>query len=294
MDRRLLSDRIDDRGADLRPPWRRFRPAQPDVRGARRFHRRLAVVRHLAHDRTIDARPPVARARRWRADDAVASAGRRSHPAARTGALPGLSRRRRGLRQYLRTGGRRLSVRALRLAVDLPDQRSGRARRGRADLAAADPRGRTPRLARRPGRAFPVHAVRCHHAVVARADPARRTLKLAARGCAAGRRHRRARFSDSPRETGAVAAHSARTVAHAGDLAQRRLGRLPWRRAGVADHLPAGLSGSGAGRIAVEHRPAAGAAHHRHRHGVAADRTAGQQNRLHHAVSRHRPGIRHR
>ena len=54
-------------------------------------------------------------------------------------------------------------------------------------------------------------------------------------------------------------------AAHAGDLAQRRHGRLPRRRAGVADHLPAGLSGSGARLYAVGHRPAAGAAHHRRR-----------------------------
>ena len=65
----------------------------------------------------------------------------------------------------------------------------------------------------------------------------------------------------------------------AGDLAQRRARRLSRRRAGVADHLPAGLSAGGARGFAVGNRPPAGAAHHRHRRRLAGDRTAGQQDR---------------
>ena len=56
----------------------------------------------------------------------------------------------------------------------------------------------------------------------------------------------------------------------ADDLAQRRARRLPRRRPGVADHLPADLSRGGARALAVADRPAAGAADDRDRHRFAA------------------------
>ena len=118
-----------------------------------------------ADDRAADARASVAGARRRRPDDAVAGADRGVDTAARACALPGLSCHGGDCRQYLRSGGRRLSHRAFRLAVDLSDQCTDRAGRGRADLAAAAAQiGRASPLARRPRRLDLVHRVRGDHA----------------------------------------------------------------------------------------------------------------------------------
>ena len=82
-----------------------------------------------------------------------------------------------------------------------------------------------------------------------------------------------------------VAAHSVGAFAAVGDLAQRRLGGVPRRGAGVAHYILAGVSRSGARRVAVGNRPAAGAAHHRNWHRLAGDRQAGEQDRLDHGFS---------
>ena len=96
-------------------------------------------------DRAADARPGAPGPRRRRADDAVPGAGRRGVPAARAGALPGLSRRGRGVREHVRPGGRRLSHRAFRLAVGVPDQRAGRALGGAGSPASSRTGFRTSR-----------------------------------------------------------------------------------------------------------------------------------------------------
>ena len=65
-----------------------------------------------------------------------------------------------------------------------------------------------------------------------------------------------------------LAAHSAPPVQRALDLAQRRLGGVPWRRAGFADHVPADLSARGPRRVAGRDRPHAAASDFRHRRWV--------------------------
>ena len=262
MDRRLLPDRIDDRGADLWPAGRLVRPPPADVRGARRFHYRVAAVCGLAQHRAADVGPRAAGPWRRRADDVVSGAGRRSDSSARAGTLPGLPRRGRGLRQYVWSGGRRLSDRAIRLAIDLSGQPADRLGRGRAHLAAAQLEDGAAGLAGRSGRPHPFHGVRCNDAALLGAGPARQS-----ECAAAGRRPVRggpggAGLADRPREPDTIAAHSARAAAPAGYLAQRRLGRMPWRRPGFLDYVPSGLSASGAGRFAVGDRILAGPAHH--------------------------------
>ncbi len=85
---------------------------------------------------------------RRRLDDAVASADRRNHSAARARQISGLPRRRLGKLKHVRTGCRRLSYRSLRLAIDLPCQhpawvhccRAGApAWRGSREIAGARP-----------------------------------------------------------------------------------------------------------------------------------------------------------
>ena len=95
------------------------------------------LVRAVHQHRGAHGGPGAAGARRRRPDDLVAGAGRRGHSAARAGALPGLSGGRRGFRQCVRAGGRRLHGAASGLALDLPDQPAARPRRRGADLAAA-------------------------------------------------------------------------------------------------------------------------------------------------------------
>ena len=144
---------------------RRLRPPPADVRGAGGVYRGLDPVRRGADHRTADARARVAGSRRRRPDDAVAGVDRGIDPAARARALPGLSRHGGDGRQFLRSGGRRLSHRAFRLAVDFSDQCADRAGRGRADLAAAAAQiGRAAPLARRSRRLDFVHRVRGNHA----------------------------------------------------------------------------------------------------------------------------------
>ena len=130
-------------------------------------------------------------------------------------------------RQFLRSGGRRLSHRAFRLAVDFSDQRADRAGRGRADLAAAAAQiGRASPLARRPRWLDLVHRVRGDHAAGARAGAARQ-FGRAARCCrAVGGRNYRAGAAGAAREPRAIAAHPARAAA-----ACRRSGAAtPWPR----------------------------------------------------------------
>ena len=68
----------------------------------------------------------------------------------------------------------------------------------------------------------------------------------------------------------------------------RRPGRLPRRRAGVVDHVPADLSARGPRRLAGRDRPAAVAADVRHRHRLAGHRPIGDANGTH----RHIPVLR--
>ena len=77
------------------------------------LHRGIAVLRRLADHRAAGPRPRAPRPRRRRPDDAVASADRRSHSAARARTIPGLSRGRRGVRQYVRAGRGRLPDRSI-------------------------------------------------------------------------------------------------------------------------------------------------------------------------------------
>ena len=205
---------------------------------------------------------------RRRSDDAVASADRRNHPAARARPLSGLSRRRIGQFQHIRSGRRRLSDRSVRLAIDLPCQRAARARRRRARAA--------PRVA--PGRSPPYHlrypGPRSVHHVRKPGDPGARAI--AAHAIEHGADGARPfgiwnSFARRPVMAGAaqhVSAHTPAPVQGTLDLAQRRLGGLPRRRAGFVDHLPADLSARGPRRLAGRDRADAAAADLRHRSSV--------------------------
>ena len=124
----LVSDCRHDRRADLWPARRQLRPPQSDVLCALAVHGGVGAVRCGADHRTPVAGACAARAWRRRPDDVVAGAGRRDDPAARTGALSGLSRHGGGLRQYIRPDRRRFSHRAFRLAVDFSGQSADRLR----------------------------------------------------------------------------------------------------------------------------------------------------------------------
>ena len=152
----------------------------------------------------------------------------------------------------LRPGRRRLSDRAFRLAVDLPGQCADRARRGGADLAAAQPEVRAAAVARRPGRACSVHDLCGHDAAGARTGPACRIAAPAGWRRVICRRRDRAGAAGAPREPRRVAAYPAGAAAPAGDLAQRRARRLPRRGAGLSDYVSPDLSRSGA--RALRHR----------------------------------------
>ena len=89
---------------------------------------RIGTLRARSQHRNPDRDAGAARIRRRWPHDLVASAGRRDHPAAGTRPLSGLSRGRVRQFQHVRTGRRRLSHPSIRLAVDLPGQRTARAR----------------------------------------------------------------------------------------------------------------------------------------------------------------------
>jgi hypothetical protein len=232
VDRRLLSDRGNGRGADLWPARRQLWPPQGDVLCARRVHGGFGAVRNGADHRIAGAGAYPARAGRRRTDDVVAGACRRDDSAARACALPRLSRRGGGLRQYVRPGGRRLSHRAFRLAVDLSGQHPDRHWRDVFDDAAAQSGDRAIAVARRSGRIVLFHAVRRHHLAGARTGTACRIIESAAWRRSAGNRIDRAGAAGAPGEPRGIAADPALAFASAGDLAQRRAGRLPrlWYR----------------------------------------------------------------
>ena len=135
LGRRRLSGRRHHRRARLWPAARRLRRQAHDVRRARHLPRRLAAVRRLHQHRDAEPCARPAGPRRRRADDAVAGAHRRDHPAARARPLPGLPGRRDGHVQHLRTRRRRLSHASFRLAQRVPHQPAARRDGGRSDPA---------------------------------------------------------------------------------------------------------------------------------------------------------------
>ena len=163
------------------------------------FIARLAALRRLPHHRTVDAGARAARPWRRRIDDAVAGAGRRSDPAARTRALSGLSRRGRGLRQFASgpVAGGYLTEHFGWQSIFLVNIPIGL---GAVGLTWRLPNPNVQRacLEGRPRRPVPVHGVRRDGAARARASPACRSRRAAAGRravCSGDRRGGLAHFS---------------------------------------------------------------------------------------------------
>ena len=140
LDRLGLSARPFRLHAGLRQAWRPFRPQIRDDGRNRDLHRRLGSLRPCRIDEHADRRPRAAGPRRRRHPGVDLRRQCRSVRAARTRPLselfqPGAD----GLRRH-RPRSRRHDERSLRLALDLPRQRTDRLRRsGRPRIHAALP-----------------------------------------------------------------------------------------------------------------------------------------------------------
>ena len=160
MDCGVVLNRFDHRRSCLWSIGRCVRPPPSDVRCSCSLQRGIGAVRGIPNDRAVDVCTTSTGPWRWRPHDAIASSGWRSHTASSTGSISRLSGRGRRLCEYVRAYCGRLSDRTLRMAVDLPDQRSNRDCCRAANSGASKQGARKIGLAARSRRAAFFHHIR--------------------------------------------------------------------------------------------------------------------------------------